>query len=263
MGLFKKKFDIEENRLRIEFNSSEKIYVTYYGNTLIPYSKLTRKSKKYIESKNNDLKTNTALLEYELEKAAIKKRLEKLKALKFTCDSFEYLGPVEGTMSKQIESLLNKLVSEEDVLLGIHRIGTDDSPDKIEDILKNGLKITGHRDGAVQSNKVLKNNVGYYEDNKIIIKELMYADLYKDSKGSILIRIPDIDLEQNIFIIDSNGMPRLNPKYIVGYIPISANHHLETIITLETITKSNYKYNYVFQNTTTQNEYYPKKQKQK
>ena len=98
-------------------------------------------------------------------------------------------------MSKQMEDLLNRLVTENDVLLGIHRIGNNDSPEKIEDILKNRLEITGHLGGAAQSNKELKNNVGYYPNNKTIIKELMYADKYKNSKGSILIRIPDTDLE--------------------------------------------------------------------
>ena len=47
-----------------------------------------------------------------------------------------------------MEDLLNRLVTENDVLLGIHRIGNNDSPEKIEDILKNGLEITGHLGGA-------------------------------------------------------------------------------------------------------------------
>lgn len=253
MGLFEKKFDIVEDRLRIVFNPQTKSYDVYYGSTLILYSKLSRKSKKYIEKENNKLRTNPEILALELERNTTRERFCKLKSLGYTCDSFEYLGPVNGTMSKQMEDLLHRLVTEENVLLGIHRIGTDDSPEKIEDILRNGLKITGHFDGAVQSNRELKNNVGYYPNNKTIIKELMYADKYKNSKGSILIRIPDSDLEQTIFVIDANGKTRLNPKYIVGYVPLYENHHLETIITLETITKANSDYSYTYNNRTNEN----------
>ena len=178
----------------------------------------------------------------------------KLKSLGFSCDSFEYLGPAQGTMSREMEALLSRLISEENVLLGIHRIGDNDSKEKIEDILTNGLEITGHLGGVAQSNKELKNNVSYYPNNKTIIKELMYADKYKNSKGSILIRIPDEDLKQNIFINTSDGETRLNPKYIVGYVPVYKNHHLELITTLETIKKSKYSYN--FQNTINENKDY-------
>lgn len=256
MGLFEKKFDIVEDHLRIVFNPKEKSYDVYYGTTLIPDSKLSRKSKKYIENENNKLRINPDILADEMERVTTRQRFDKLKSLGYSCDSFEYLGPADGTMSKQMEDLLNRLVAENDVLLGIHRIGNDDSPEKIEDILKNGLQITGHFDGATQSNKELKNNVGYYPNNKTIIKELMYADKYKNSKGSILIRIPDADLEQTIFVVDSNGSTRLNPKYIVGYVPLCENHHLETIITMASITKTNCAYSYTFKEKTNDNQVY-------
>ena len=256
MGLFEKKFDIVDDHLRIVFNPQTKSYDTYYGPTLIPYSKLSRKSKKHIESENNGLRTNPDRLAYEMERDATIQRFDKLKKLGYTCDSFEYLGPAEGTMSKQMEDLLNRLVAENDVLLGIHRIGNNDSPEKIKDILKNGLEITGHLGGLVQSNRELKNNVGYYPNNKTIIKELMYADKYKNSKGSILIRIPDTDLEQAIFVVDNNGRTRLNPKYIVGYVPLYENHHLETIITLQSLSKTNSSFGYTFQERTNDSQIY-------
>lgn len=250
MGLFERKFDVKEDKLRIVFNPTEKIYDVYYGNTLIPYNKLNRKSKKYIENENNNLLTNPDKLAMELERTAKMRRFDKLKSLGYSCDSFEYLGSVEGTLSKQMEELLNKLVKEENVLLGIHRIGSNDSPEKIADILNNGLEITGHMGGGVLNKRELKNNVGYYPDNKTIIKELMYADCYKNSKGSILIRIPDSDLTQNIFIIDKNGKTRLNPKYIVGYVPLFKEHHLETIVTPDGVrnVESKPEYSYPFEN---------------
>lgn len=256
MGLFKKKFDIVDDRLRTVFNPQRKAYDLYYGSTLISYSDLNRKSKKNIDDKNNKLITNPDILEQEIEMATIKQRINKLKSLGYLCDSFEYLGPVYGTMSEQMEDFLNKLVAEENVLLGIHRIGTDDSFEKIEDILQNGLEIAGYFGGVAQNNNKLANNVGYYPNNKTIIKELMYADQYKNSKGSILIRIPDLDLEGTIFVVDSNGRTRLNPKYIVGYVPLYENHHLETIITPQMILKNNYAYGYSFQERINENQYY-------
>lgn len=233
MKLFEKKWDIEKDRLRIEFDIDSQTYVPYYGLTKIPYDHLTKKSKKSLEHKQNLLLTDPILLENEKNRIKIKQRYNKLKSLGYDCDCFEYLGPVHGTMSKEIESYLNDLVKEADVLLGIRRIGTNDSTDKIADILVNGLEITGHTgivSGGGITPKELKNNVGYYPDNKTIIKELMYADCYKNSSGSILIRIPDEDLSNDIFITDKNGITRLEPKYIIGYIPIEPNHHIEKII---------------------------------
>ena len=59
----------------------------------------------------------------------------------------------------------------------------------------------------------------------------MYADLYKDSVGSILIKIPDNVLEsgEDIFVHDGIAN-RLNPKYIIGYVPLYKEHHIENII---------------------------------
>lgn len=78
--------------------------------------------------------------------------------------------------------------------------------------------MTGHHDGSIPNSGELQNNVSYYVDNKTIIKELIYANHFKNSKGSILIRIPDNDLLGNISILDKDGGTRLNPKYIVDYV---------------------------------------------
>ena len=263
MGLFEKKFDIVEDRLRIVFNPQTKSYNVYYGATLIPYSKLSRKSKKHIENDNNNLRTNPDILAYEMERATVKQRFNELRSLGYTCGSFEYLGEVNGTMSKEMEEILTKLTTEENVLLGIHRIKDPILDTAIQDMLTNGLKMTGHNDGGIPSTNVLANNVSYYADNKIIIKELMYADLFKNAKGSILIRIPDNELSPNIYIRDSEGCIRLNPKYIVGYVPLYENHHLETIITPQSLLKTNSSYGYTFQERTNDNQVYQQESEHK
>lgn len=230
MKIFSKKYDLEKDHLRIVFDSNTREYLTYYGKSIIPHESLNRKSKKILNKKNAELINNPTLLSKEIYQAKVISRFKKLESLGYSPSSFEYLGTVNGTMSKELEKLLSKLTKEENVLLGVHRLGSSSSPEVIEDILTSGLKITGHLEGAAQHKKSLGNNVSYYPDNKTIIKELMYASEYKNSKGSILIRIPDTDLTGNIFITDQNRQTRLNPKYIVGYIPVDENHHIEEII---------------------------------
>lgn len=238
MALFEKKWDIELDRLMIRFSSNKKEYQTYYAQNLIPYSSLNRKSKKIIDKKNQELLNNPELLNNEIKMANERIRFNYLKSLGYNCNSFEYMGKVNGTMSNEMEYYLNSMVSENDILLGIHRIGVNDSKEKIEDILTNGLTMTGLiRNGGAKSEVRLEHNVSFYTDNMVILKELMHADIWDHSKGSILIRIPDNDLRDNIYITDNNGTPRLNPKYIVGYVPLSENRHIDKIITLNNINK--------------------------
>lgn len=238
----KKKYDIDKDRLMIIFNHIEKKYECYFGYYPISLDELTRKSKKIINNKNKQLLTEPQLLEKELEAAKIKQRFKKLQSLGYTCGSFEYLGEVKGTMSSQLEEFLNKLTTENDILLGIHRIKESTPQHAIEDILKNGLKMTGHQDGAIPNTNQLQNNISYYPDNKTIIKELMYADLFKNAKGSILIRIPDEELSKNIYVRDNEGIIRLNPKYIVGYVPLCENHHIEQIIQVKPTINATYNF---------------------
>lgn len=248
-----KKLDIKKDHLRFVFNLEEKKYTLYQGLNPIKYEDINKQSKQELNKKNELLIKNPQLLMQELETAKIKQRFKKLKELGYPCDSFEYLGQAKGTMSKQMEELLTKLTAEENVLIGIHRIGDNDSKEKIQDIFLNGLEITGHLNGAAISSKELSNNVSYYPDNKTIIKELMYANHYKNSKGSILIRIPDKDLTQNIFIINKEGKTRINPKYIIGYVPLEANNHIETIILSQKESKQT-STNFTFKNNIIQSE---------
>ncbi len=243
MGLFSKKYDLKKDSLRIKFNLVDLKYEVRHGNGIVPYESLNRRTKKILNKQNGLLLKNSQLLEQEKEQAEIIERYKKLQQLGLTCDSFEYLGEINGTMSPELEKMLNRLTSEKDVLLGIHRIGADDSQEKIQDILTTGLKMTGHLGGAVLSEIRLGNTVSYYPSNKTIIKELMHANAYKNSKGSILIRIPDNDLSGNIFITDKDGLIRLDPKYIIGYVPLEPNNHIETIITPSELKVNTISYN--------------------
>lgn len=66
-----------------------------------------------------------------------------------------------------------------------------------------------------------------------------------------------------IYIRDSEGCIRLNPKYIVGYVPLYENHHLETIITPQSLLKTNSSYGYTFQERTNDNQVYQQESEHK
>lgn len=61
-------------------------------------------------------------------------------------------------------------------------------------------------DYAVNSPINLRENVGYYPNNETIIKELINADTYKNSLRAILIRILDEEIDQNMFMIDTESL---------------------------------------------------------
>lgn len=233
MSIFNKKYDLREDYLRKEFDIMTKQYVLYYGQTIINYTDLNRRTQKYLDSENQRLRIDNSLLNSEIYNVQIRNRRRYLNSLGYSDTSFEYLGPVDGTIAPNLQNYLYDLVNEHNVLIGIHRVSDRLSNEQIMDILTNGLIMSGHLMGAVTSTKSLGQNVSYYPDNRTIIKELMYADQYKNSCGSILIRIPDEDLTGNIYITDNDGLMRLNPKYIIGYVPLYPDHHLESIITCE------------------------------
>lgn len=222
--LFRKK-NIVKDKLIKEFDPFSR---SYY------YIEITNGEKKHVNFKDLDKQSKEILaLENEkirLEDIEMRKRYDYLKSIGYVCDSFEYLGKVEGTISNPLSSYLNDLLEEKNVLIGIHRLRISNDNNIINDIFNNGLLIPSHLASASNSSKDLRNAVSYYSSNKTILKELMYADQYKSSEGSILIRIPDNKLEENTDIFLTNGNDLyLNPKYIIGYIPIYPNHHLEDI----------------------------------
>ena len=235
MSLFRKKYNKEEDRLSRYFDPNTCEY--YYAKIIVgqikrlSFDELDRKTKKELLNENKNLLLNKELLNKEIEDYNMRARFDYLKSIGYVCTSFQAMGKINGTMSDNMRKYLDQLLNESNVLIGIHRVGSKFSQETLDDIFKNGLKMTGHMGGAVSTATELGHNVSYYASNKIIEKELMYADLYKDSVGSILIKIPDSVLEsgEDIFVYDGIGN-RLNPKYIIGYVPLYKDHHLENIV---------------------------------
>lgn len=248
MNFFKKKYNIKKDYLRKRFDPNKREY--YYTKIIegkehiIPFEDLDRNSKKTLLEYNKQLLTDLELLNEEINKYNELIRREYLQSIGYTCNSFKTLEDVKGTASRKMEEYLDNLLSEENVLVGLHRVGSEFNKNTLNDIFTNGLKITGHMGGAVLSKKVLRNSVSYYPTNKTVKKELMCANEYKNSLGSILIKIPDIELEKNEDIYLINGTEvRLNPKYIIGYVPVYPNHHIENIISNQNFYENNNEIN--------------------
>lgn len=237
MGLFNK-IDERKTYLRAKFNlKTQKYEFCIFDNSnreWIPvvYKDLSRDTKKHLDLMNIELKDSKNLASA-IREEKLNQRQVRLEKMGYTFDSFQHLGfyndTIVGSMSNEMEGYLNKLVGEDNVLIGIHRVG-DISYSDIQDILTNGLYMTGHMGSGAYTSVDLRNNVSYYPDNRTIINELTTASDYKDSVGSILIRIPDCDLDKDLYITDESGFKRLNPKYIVGYVPCDKNYHIGNIV---------------------------------
>ena len=230
MGLFdifKKKYDLEKDNLTIEFNIYTMKYEVKQGDKIIPIEYLNNTTKKIFQEKQN---------EYE---KRIDDRLNVLKSYGFKCDSFQSFSKKEGTMTKEVEDVIMPLIEEKNVLLGIYRI-EQASEDSIKKMLNNGIQMSNHGSTKSIDGPSLESKFSIYPDNKTILKEIMFAHEYKESKGSIIIRIPDEDLKDNIYIPykglkenvylqDEYGNYYINPKYIVGYFEVDENNNVLSV----------------------------------
>lgn len=231
MGLFEYKFDKEYSGIRLEFNYDTLEFAYYYAEVEIPFDRLNFRTKRALKKENQKLINDPALLKSYKKRKEQKEKEAFIESFGIDLHPFQVLNGEGGTMSDEMKQLLDDLLSQEDVLIGIHRVGDKSSPSIIEDVLFNGLKLTGHRDGGVVNTNTLSNNISFYHDNNIIRDELMYANAYKNSAGSYLIRIPLYDLEEGIvYRVDENGGLRLNPFYILGYVPVK-DKYIDKLIT--------------------------------
>lgn len=242
MGLFSKKYDSIDDRLILKFDLDKKRFYYLLKDRILSDNELNKRTRKSLFSINEELKNPEYLknvLYQEETKRVLAEDNERTKFLSskgYTFESFSTLKGIvpQGTMSDTVEKVLLPLVNNDQNLVGIHRVQAGVSNAQIEDILLNGLILNGHLGGATSNKSSLSDHVSYYSNNRIIINELMFADAYKNSSGSILVNIPFSDLDKDV-IIKNKDTIRLNPKYIVGYIPLHENHHLESIVTSDEI----------------------------
>lgn len=257
MGLFSKKLDFDKNSLTIKFDLDTKKYQMYEWNKLVPVKKLNKESIKKLNEYNDKLNDEN-LLNQEIEIAEanrkqalnIEARREKLNQLGYNAVSFKTLGFEPGSVSQELLDYLLPILTEENVLVGIHRTGMANMKD-INNIFEKGFLMTGHGLNVIQTGGVpLNENFGYYPNNMEILNQLKYAGGYKSSKGSILIRIPDEDLKDGKFFEEDKTMDsvsriedgkviekpveritrHIKTEYILGYVPVSEDFSIDRII---------------------------------
>lgn len=248
MGLFSKKYDYERDGLRYEFDLEQDKYCFYKNGVRLSDKEISLASRRFLKKKNAltpDVKEQRRAVARNVRaqeedrikrKAAIEKRREAGIDLKY--GSFEVDSIEQPKFSEEVRTYLDDLTSEEkdgEYVLGIHRIG--DSEEHLGSIFSQGIKVQGHMMGAAKGTPELENTVGYYPSNRTIMKEVAYAYVYKQSRGSIVVKIPKEDvISNNIYVTDEDGKNMyLNPKYIVGYFPIEEDRTVTTIVTQDTL----------------------------
>ena len=227
------KLNTDNDRLEIVFDGDKGIYkyIKYEGYDAkeINYNKLDTISKEKLNLYNEQLKNNKGLYEIEKKEWQNQKRTEKLKEMGYSLGTIEVGFKGSGSINSNLYKYLIELATQKNNLLGLHRVGSHFNQNIQEDIFNNGLTIFGHL--GINSSKTLSDSVSYYSDNDSVIAELLGAHGYKDSVGSILVSIPDSALEAgNDILIKTDKGTKLNPKYIVGYVPWYNGNHLENII---------------------------------
>ena len=233
------KYSRKKESYAIRFNKDDRCYEYFAHGEFYPTSKFIKEDRVYLQNINDKLTEEkkdrlVALVIAEEEKERkINERENELESYGFPCTSAHIYDNNKRIMDNGLSDYLDNVLSEEHVLYGIHRTSAPDSV--IMDIMDKGLEMTGtwytnvHNPEKVSLNE----NVGYYPDNTDIKMEMLYCGAWdRGAGGALLIRIPDEDLIKekeekakgeiysHIFTrTEGEAYYRLNPKYIVGYVP--------------------------------------------
>jgi len=138
-----------------------------------------------------------------------KLKLKKNKILKDTVDAWNKVyEEMQYKVPKEIGEELEKLFSDEDYVLGIHR--TNLYVDQIQKLIfTNGLK---NRSTEYSS------TVQRFHHFPTMLQEIMYCDYYKISQGCVIVRLPK-EQKLPIYFVN-NGQYYILPEYIYGYIEV-------------------------------------------
>lgn len=236
MSIFNNKLDYKnkDSHLHLKFDPDTLEYAFYVLENGI-WSKqkvndLSRRTKKVLELENKKLKEDKDKLNNELKIIKSVNRFHTLKSLGFAPTSFEIRSSKPGSISDELYDYLLPILEQDDHLIGISRVYSTDS--NIEDTFENGFSLTGHSSSGAGATPELSYNVSYYSDNMKIINELEFANAYKNSNGSFLFDFPFEDLEnkENLYVEYNDGSVRINPKYVIGFVPCDESHNIDTII---------------------------------
>lgn len=258
MGLFSRKYDYDKDSLAVVFDLNSMSYKMSKWNQIVPNKRLNWKTIKLLGEYNDKLKDDPDLLKREVTMATFKRdqkqksenRKQELADMGYNIPSIKVIGFEPGNISQSVLDYLIPMLSEDHVLFGIHRIGVA-GIDDAKSIFERGFLMSGGGLNVVQQGGVsLEQNFSIYADNSELLNQLMYANGYKGSKGSIIIRIPDEDVKENKMFSDTvtdelitveedgkmvsktvqNIKRYLKSEYIVGYAPVDENFNVEKFI---------------------------------
>ena len=116
----------------------------------------------------------------------------------------------EGNIEEETYNNLKQLyeIDKENYYIGIHRTANE-----VEDILENGI---------ICRNNELSTHVQRMDNFDFMLREIKLCSEYKGSKGCFIVKIPKEYVDNGtmpIYYQDGEKI-RLNPKYVVGYVPV-------------------------------------------
>lgn len=145
-----------------------------------------------------------------------------------------------GFISKELGEELRFLFKEKGHKIGIHRTGyTNFDEEDINDLFTKGLKNYGDIMQGAQRNYINTTKTVDFESNfTIFIGMLKTACNYKGcTTGAVIVKIPEDYVEIGIvkkptkpIYYNDNGVMRLLPEYIYGYIPLGEKGIVGNII---------------------------------
>ena len=142
-----------------------------------------------------------------------------------------------GFMSQSLGEELDSLFKDEDYIIGIHRTGyTPIDNETLGDIFNRGLINNGHiMSGGMTGTDDIERTVTLFYDFPILVGQLKAAHGYKMSEGCVVVKIPKSYLgkaegEIKPIFYSDNGIVKLLPEFIYGYVPVNTKGELGEII---------------------------------
>lgn len=127
-------------------------------------------------------------------------------------------------MDAKVEDELYNIFCDNSFMLGIHKTACISSDKKeLNDIFNKGLYSNGHvLSGGITAMYDIEKTVSFYNSFVELCVNIKQCEGYKNSKGCIILKIPkELKNSEQLFYIDSEGLVRILPEYIYGYISVN------------------------------------------
>ena len=161
------------------------------------------------------------------------------KANKDICKGWDECGV---DMPAELGESLEMFINDPDYWIGVHRSGWIDGAafehdDILQSIMEDGLINLGDSSsGAIRKNSAVSKTLSHC--NNMLNTTIYLKSSYKGSTGAVLVAIPskyltdDGDIkpgfESAVYDYDKNGMSRIKPEFMMGFVQnLGPGHKLE------------------------------------